>query len=104
MNRPTDISRRCLLKSATAGVFCAALNTLLPVPLWAVSNRQGISSFDHPGRYDLEIGPTEITVDGEPAHAIGINGTVPGPLLRFKEGEQRIIRWLGRGVIVMIRL
>ena len=87
MNRPTDISRRRLLKSATAGVFCAALNALLPVPLWAVSNRPGISSFAHPGRYDLKIGATQITVDGEPAHAIGINGTVPGPLLRFKEGE-----------------
>ncbi|MCH8140599.1 MAG: copper resistance system multicopper oxidase [Proteobacteria bacterium] len=87
MNRPTDISRRRLLKGATAGVFCAALNALLPVPLWAVSNRPGISSFAHPGRYDLKIGPTEITVDGETAHAIGINGTVPGPLLRFKEGE-----------------
>ncbi|MCZ6642334.1 MAG: copper resistance system multicopper oxidase [Gammaproteobacteria bacterium] len=87
MIRPSDISRRRLLKSGTAGVFCAALNTLLPVPLWAANNRAGISSVTHPGRYDLEIGPTALTIDGEPGDAMGINGTVPGPLLRFKEGE-----------------
>ena len=87
MIRPSHISRRRLLKSAAAGVFCATLNTLLPVPLWAISNRSGISSAAHPGRYDLEIGPTALLVDGKPARATGINGTVPGPLLRFKEGE-----------------
>ncbi|MCZ6620027.1 MAG: copper resistance system multicopper oxidase [Gammaproteobacteria bacterium] len=87
MNRPSDITRRRLLRSATVGTVGAALNTLLPVPLWAASNRPGISSLTHPGEYDLEIGPTLVTVDGEPARATGINGTVPGPLLRFKEGE-----------------
>src|SRR3546814_20278257 len=28
-----------------------------------------------------------LTADGETTHAIGINGTVPAPLLRLKEGQ-----------------
>ena len=35
----------------------------------------------------LTIGHTAIRVDGRQAHAVTINGTVPGPLLRLKEGQ-----------------
>src|SRR3546814_17119575 len=29
-----------------------------------------------------------LNVDGRESHAIGINGTIPGPLVRLKEGTQ----------------
>ncbi|WP_302931857.1 multicopper oxidase domain-containing protein, partial [Klebsiella sp. SWET4] len=35
----------------------------------------------------LTIGHTPITVDGKAGHAVTINGTVPGPLIRLKEGQ-----------------
>ena len=35
----------------------------------------------------LRIAHQMMTVHGKPAHAIGINGTVPGPLIRLKEGQ-----------------
>src|SRR6185369_9219914 len=35
----------------------------------------------------LSIGHAPLRIDGRPAHAVGINGTVPGPLLRLKEGQ-----------------
>jgi FtsP/CotA-like multicopper oxidase with cupredoxin domain len=28
-----------------------------------------------------------VTIDGKPGHAIAVNGTVPGPLIRLKEGQ-----------------
>lgn len=42
--------------------------------------------------YDLTIAETTLRLDGRNARAITINGTVPGPVLRFREGEQAIIR------------
>jgi L-ascorbate oxidase len=41
--------------------------------------------------HDLSIGRIPVNLSGAPATAIGINGTVPGPVLRFKEGEELVI-------------
>ncbi len=43
------------------------------------------------GTYDLKIGEIDINVTGNDRTAFGINGTVPGPTLRFKEGEDLVI-------------
>jgi len=43
------------------------------------------------GTYDLTIGETTINVSGKDRTALAINGTVPGPTLRFKEGEDLVI-------------
>ena len=42
--------------------------------------------------YDLTIAETIVRLDGRNARATTINGTVPGPVLRFREGEQAVIR------------
>jgi FtsP/CotA-like multicopper oxidase with cupredoxin domain len=39
------------------------------------------------GTYDLTIGETQVNFSGSEKTAQGINGSVPGPTLRFKEGE-----------------
>ena len=46
--------------------------------------------------YDLEIDDYRLMVDGRPGKAMAINGTVPGPLLRFREGEEAVIRVTNR--------
>ncbi len=43
------------------------------------------------GTYDLEIGPVTLDVSGQPVDGFAINGQVPAPLLRFKEGEDLTI-------------
>ena len=43
------------------------------------------------GTYDLTIGKATIDVAGKNQTAMTINGTVPGPVLRFKEGEDLTI-------------
>ncbi len=35
----------------------------------------------------LTIDHAEVRIDGKPGHAVAINGTVPGPLIRLKEGQ-----------------
>ena len=37
---------------------------------------------------DLTISHAHLSVDGRAGHAVTINGTVPGPLLRLKEGQK----------------
>ncbi len=43
------------------------------------------------GTYDISIGRTSIDVLGKPSPAMAVNGTVPGPILRFQEGEDLVI-------------
>lgn len=42
--------------------------------------------------YDLTIAQEEINITGEPAKAMTINGGIPGPTLRFTEGDSVVIR------------
>ena len=37
--------------------------------------------------YNLTIARKDVTITGSPVNSITINGTIPGPTLRFKEGE-----------------
>jgi len=90
MHRPgTAFDRRRFLQSFAVLGGGATLAGLLPG--WARA-AQGID----PGRappalsgdeIKLTIGHTPVTVDGQTAHAVTINGTVPGPLIRLKEGQ-----------------
>lgn len=86
----TDFSRQTrrsfLRQTASLAGLCGAAISL-PLPLWAVSRNDTPTAAGSRSRYDLTIGPTPISVAGRTAPALGINGSVPGPLLRFREGD-----------------
>lgn len=42
--------------------------------------------------YDLTVAETTLNVTGKPAQGITINGTMPGPVLRFRQGDEVVIR------------
>jgi CopA family copper-resistance protein len=42
--------------------------------------------------FDLEIGHADITIDGKRGQAIALNGHVPAPLLRWREGDEVTLR------------
>ncbi|MDE2615483.1 MAG: copper resistance system multicopper oxidase [Burkholderiales bacterium] len=46
--------------------------------------------------YDLTVAETALNVTGEPAVGITINGTMPGPVLRFREGDEVVVRVTNR--------
>lgn len=91
MLRPgTALDRRRFLRSLAVVGGGATLANLLPG--WARAAGSG-----DPGRappalsgqdIQLTIGHTPVMVDGAAAHAVTINGTVPGPLIRLKEGQR----------------
>ncbi len=87
-----SVSRKDFLKGVGAGVFVAGVSTMFPLPLWAQSRQQ------EPGilpptqsRYDLTIGYEPFVVDGREDTATAINGTVPGPLVHLREGDEVIL-------------
>jgi CopA family copper-resistance protein len=82
------IDRRQVLRGAALTGGGLALSTWLPA--WAQSGTGGIVK-PLPTLQGTDIALTihrmMLTADGETTHAIGINGTVPAPLLRLKEGQ-----------------
>jgi len=93
MHDDTFLSRRRFLQLCGAGMFVTGLQATFPLPLWARSERWGLEGLPSArNRYDLNIGYTPLEIDGRSATATGINGTVPGPLVRLREGEEVVLR------------
>jgi CopA family copper-resistance protein len=82
-----QIDRRQVIRAASLLGGSAALSTLLPS--WARSAEsagarpQALSGED----IRLTIAHSTMAPDGRRGHAVAINGTVPGPLIRLKEGQ-----------------
>ncbi len=83
-----SVDRRSLLKGAAWTGGAAALAPWLPA--WAQSGTGGLA---RPlptvtgSDISLRIAHQMMTIDGRESHAIGINGTVPAPLIRLREGQ-----------------
>lgn len=88
MHRAHDPSRRDLLRRTAAAGGLAGAGLLLPD--WARSQTPGLRARPLAltgGDIRLAVGHAPFQVDGRPGHAVAINGTVPGPLIRLKEGQ-----------------
>ena len=89
------LSRRRMIGSLAALSSAAAL----PLPAWATGKmggqmggavRKGIHELSG-AQIDLHIADGSFATGGRSSHAIAVNGTVPGPLIRLKEGEQTLL-------------
>ena len=83
-----SLDRRTLLRAAGLGGAGAALAGAFPA--WARSGTAGLAEpLPQVSGEDirLKIAHQMIRIHGRNHHAIGINGTVPGPLIRLKEGQ-----------------
>ena len=88
-------SRRSMIGSLAALSGMAAL----PMPAWATGKmdghgggpvRKGISELSG-AKIDLHIAEGSFSTGGRSGHAIAVNGSVPGPLIRMKEGEKTLL-------------
>ena len=94
------MDRRLFLRNASAFGALAGLSAMTPA--WARSaltlgpNRvEGLApTVRRPGlvEYDLTIDRTRLAFGGRTGTAVTMNGSVPGPLLRFTEGDEAVIR------------
>jgi len=82
------LDRRTLLRGAVAGGGLMGLSGLLPA--WAQNGSPGLRA-DLPTlagpNIDLTVGHSPFTVGGRTGHAITVNGTLPAPLIRLREGQ-----------------
>ncbi len=84
-----QIDRRLFMGGALGGGAVAALSSYFPA--WAQPVSPGIAApLPSVSGEDIQlrIARRTLRVDGRTTRAIGINGTIPGPLIRLKEGQQ----------------
>jgi FtsP/CotA-like multicopper oxidase with cupredoxin domain len=93
-NADRSVTRREFLHSSGAALAAfAGLGLFLPP--WtrqAADTAQGSGPRVSANLFDLTIDHATIELDGRPARMIVVNGSVPGPLLRFQEGETVTLR------------
>ncbi len=87
MNSSPLITRRNLIRS-TVGLAAASA---VPLPAWAKGQslthaRQGFGEVSGE-RIALTVDSHHFGVGGRSGHAVAVNGTVPGPLVRLREGQ-----------------
>ena len=83
-----EMERRRFVSGAAAGSAIAAMAAWLPA--WARPVSQGLTApipTVSGNDIRLRIARQTMRIDGRPSRAIGINGSVPAPLVRLKEGQ-----------------
>ena len=61
------------------------------VALYAGLGLLVVASMANAGTYNLSIGEKTVNITGSDRTGMAINGTIPGPVLRFKQGEELTI-------------
>ncbi|WP_242208568.1 MULTISPECIES: copper resistance system multicopper oxidase [unclassified Pseudomonas] len=87
---PSNPSRRTFVKGLAAGSLLGGLG-LWRTPVWALyapGHLNELSGSD----FELFIGETPVNFTGSPRTAMTINGSLPGPLLRWREGDTVTLR------------
>lgn len=83
------LDRRMVLRGAAVAGGTAALSAWFPA--WAQPVSAGIVKplpvVAGPD-VSLTIARQMMMIDGRPSRAIGLNGTVPGPLVRLRQGQK----------------
>jgi CopA family copper-resistance protein len=76
-----SVDRRALMKGAAAFTLAQAM------PAWAMSGTGGLPATLSGDAIKLSIGERHFGTGGRSAHAVAVNGTIPAPLIRLKEGQ-----------------
>ncbi|HCD53657.1 MAG TPA: copper resistance protein CopA [Balneolaceae bacterium] len=88
------ISRRKFLRYTASLGAVAGISSILPAYAFKNFNieKEVLTPSGPKNTLDLTIESIPIEIEGKKSKAIGINGKVPGPLIRLKEGEDVLLR------------
>jgi len=87
---PSTTSRRTFVKGLAAGGLLGGLG-LWRTPVWALNSSGQVNELSGTD-FELFIGETPVNFTGQPRTALTINGSLPGPLLRWREGDTVTLR------------
>lgn len=81
------ISRRDFIATGFGGGALLGASSLLPA--WALPASRGNTGLQSMtgNRFDLTVDRFPVEIGGRRGRAVGVNGTLPAPLIRFKEGD-----------------
>lgn len=89
-NNPIDLTRRHFVTGAVAS---GAMMSLSPQSLWAQQSSVRQNPTTLSGRYfDISIGYQNVNFTGQQGIATSINGSIPAPTLRWREGDEVVLR------------
>ncbi len=88
---PYSLTRRQFVQGLSAGGALMGMGMLLPARSWALRS-EGQREIPYTTQFDLSIGESVVNYTGKECRAVTVNGTVPGPVLRWKEGTRVQIR------------
>ncbi|MBS0366768.1 MAG: copper resistance system multicopper oxidase [Proteobacteria bacterium] len=83
---PVDLSRRCFVQGVASGGVMAGLGLQRPANVWALSS-PGQPTVLSGTDFALAIAETPVNYTGKTRLASTVNGGIPGPILRWKEGS-----------------
>lgn len=88
--RTVDLSRRRFVTGAASALAAASL----PLSMPAMARRQyaDAPAVLEGNQFDLTIGHRDVNLTGRDRVATTVNGSLPSPVLRWKEGEQVVLR------------
>ena len=92
---PTDLSRRRFVQGVAIGGAVAGLGLLRPSNVWALTS-PGHPTVLSGTDFALDIVEVPVNYTGKTRLATTINGGIPGPLLRWKEGTTVTLRVTNR--------
>jgi len=94
---PPNFPRRQFIQGLAAGGIIAGMSTWAKSSVAAQNvNNIGMANVLNGTEFDLTIAETAVNFTGNPRMATTINGSIPGPVLRWREGETVTIRVTNR--------
>jgi len=94
MNRNNNpLTRRHFLKGMAAMGLLTGIESLAPAYAAQYGGLPGAAGAGEDGQaLDLRIQKTALRIGGREARAVTINGSIPGPLIRLREGQNAVLR------------
>jgi CopA family copper-resistance protein len=92
---PADLSRRRFVQGVALGGAVAGFGLLHPSNVWALTS-PGQPTVLSGTNFALEIAETPVNYTGAARLATTVNGGIPGPILRWKEGSTVTLRVTNR--------
>jgi CopA family copper-resistance protein len=89
---PHGLSRRRFVESLALGAGLVAIG---PTSVSATEGTNGPPTL-RGDRFDLLVGPTPVNITGRQRTATTVNGSIPGPILRMREGDVATINVTNR--------
>lgn len=88
---PKGLSRRTFVKGLAVGGAVASVG-LWQYPAWAQGTTRQSPATLSGTSFDLAIGETPLNITGTQRLGVTVNGSLPAPTLRWKEGDTVTIR------------